>query len=101
MITKRNAAMNTIGPLCTCHGRRRPLPCDAADVHAQGGTYTWTCDRPAAGRIVCMRKVDSALVFSLIQRRARSVAAPRPAVLDLAGQTPRRRYAARSRPGRA
>ena len=67
MITHRNAAMNTIGTLLH-------LPMAVGDrylwtlpmFHANGWTYTWTVTA-AAGTHVCLRKVDPALVFSLIR----------------------------------
>ena len=67
MITHRNAAMNTIGTLLH-------LPLGVGDrylwtlpmFHANGWTFTWTVTA-AAGTHVCLRKVDPALVFSLIR----------------------------------
>jgi fatty-acyl-CoA synthase len=67
MITHRNAAMNTIGTLLH-------LPMGVGDrylwtlpmFHANGWTFTWTVTA-AAGTHVCLRKVDPALVFSLIR----------------------------------
>jgi acyl-CoA synthetase (AMP-forming)/AMP-acid ligase II len=67
MITHRNAAMNTIGTLLH-------LPMGVSDrylwtlpmFHANGWTFTWTVTA-AAGTHVCLRKVDPALVFSLIR----------------------------------
>jgi fatty-acyl-CoA synthase len=78
MITHRNAAMNTIGTLLH-------LPMGVGDrylwtlpmFHANGWTFTWTVTA-AAGTHVCLRKVDPALVFSLIrdERVGRLCAAP-------------------------
>jgi len=78
MITHRNAAMNTIGTLLH-------LPVGVGDrylwtlpmFHANGWTFTWTVTA-AAGTHVCLRKVDPALVFSLIrdERVAWMCAAP-------------------------
>jgi fatty-acyl-CoA synthase len=67
MITHRNAAMNTIGTLLHLHlgvGDRYlwTLPM----FHANGWTFTWTVTA-AGGTHVCLRKVDPALVFSLIR----------------------------------
>jgi fatty-acyl-CoA synthase len=67
MITHRNAAMNTIGTLLHLHmdvGDRYlwTLPM----FHANGWTYTWTVTA-VAGTHVCLRRVDPALVFSLIR----------------------------------
>ena len=67
MITHRNAAMNTIGTLLH-------LPMAVGDrylwtlpmFHANGWTFTWTVTA-AAGTHVCLRKVDPALVFTLIR----------------------------------
>ncbi len=67
MITHRNAALNTIGTLLH-------LPMGVGDrylwtlpmFHANGWTFTWTVTA-AAGTHVCLRKVDPALVFSLIR----------------------------------
>src|SRR5487761_1330173 len=66
MITHRNAAMNTIGTLLHLHlavGDRYlwTLPM----FHANGWTFTWTVTA-AGGTHVCLRRVDPALVFSLI-----------------------------------
>src|ERR1700722_14764291 len=78
MITHRNAAMNTIGTLLHLPmgvGSRYlwTLPM----FHANGWTYTWTVTA-AAGTHICLRKVDPALVFSLIrdERVAWMCAAP-------------------------
>jgi fatty-acyl-CoA synthase len=67
MITHRNATMNTIGTLLH-------LPMGVGDrylwtlpmFHANGWTFTWTVTA-AAGTHVCLRRVDPALVFSLIR----------------------------------
>ena len=67
MITHRNAAMNTIGTLLH-------LPMGVGDrylwtlpmFHANGWTFTWTVTA-VGGTHVCLRKVDPALVFSLIR----------------------------------
>src|SRR6201995_276900 len=67
MITHRNAAMNTIGtllhlPIAVGESYLWTLPM----FHANGWTYTWTVTAAAATH-VCLRKVDPALVFSLIR----------------------------------
>jgi fatty-acyl-CoA synthase len=67
MITHRNAAMNSIGTLLHLHmgiGDRYlwTLPM----FHANGWTFTWTVTA-AGGTHVCLRKVEPALVFSLIR----------------------------------
>jgi fatty-acyl-CoA synthase len=67
MITHRNAAMNTIGTLLH-------LRMDVGDrylwtlpmFHANGWTFTWTVTAAAATH-VCLRKVEPALVFSLLR----------------------------------
>jgi len=66
MITHRNAAMNSIGTLLHLRlgvGDRYlwTLPM----FHANGWTFTWTVTA-AGGTHVCLRKVDPALVFSLV-----------------------------------
>jgi len=67
MITHRNAAMNSIGTLLHLRlgvGDRYlwTLPM----FHANGWTFTWTVTA-AGGTHVCLRKVEPALVFSLIR----------------------------------
>jgi fatty-acyl-CoA synthase len=67
MITHRNAAMNTIGTLLHLRlgvGDRYlwTLPM----FHANGWTFTWTVTAAGATH-VCLRKVEPALVFSLIR----------------------------------
>ena len=67
MITHRNAYMNTVGTLLH-------LRMGVADrylwtlpmFHANGWTFTWTVTAAAATH-VCLRKVEPALVFSLIR----------------------------------
>ena len=67
MITHRNAYMNTVGTLVH-------LPMAVGDrylwtlpmFHANGWTFTWTVTA-AAGTHVCLRKIDPALVFTLIR----------------------------------
>src|ERR1700756_1756878 len=68
MITHRNAAMNSIGPLL-------PLPMAVGErylwtlpmFHVNGWTYTWTVTAAAATH-VCLRKVDPKAVFELIRQ---------------------------------
>src|SRR5436190_11159850 len=67
MITHRNATMNTIGtllhvPLGVGEAYLWTLPM----FHANGWTYPWTVTA-AAGRHVCLRKVEPAAVFRLIR----------------------------------
>ncbi len=99
MITHRNAAMNTIGTLLH-------LPMGVGDrylwtlpmFHANGWTFTWTVTA-AAGTHVCLRKVDPALVFSLIRDERVGWLCAAPDRADLAGQRARARCGARCRPG--
>ena len=81
MITHRNAAMNTIGTLLHLRlgvGDRYlwTLPM----FHANGWTFTWTVTA-AGGTHVCLRKVDPAMVFSLIRRGAVGWLSAAPTVL--------------------
>ena len=67
MITHRNAAINTIGtllhlPMAVGETYLWTLPM----FHANGWTYTWTVTA-AAGKHICLRKVDPAAVFALIR----------------------------------
>jgi fatty-acyl-CoA synthase len=78
MITHRNAAMNVIGtllhlPLGVGERYLWTLPM----FHANGWTYTWTVTA-AAGTHICLRKVDPAVIFTLIrdERVAALCAAP-------------------------
>ena len=81
MITHRNATLNTIGTLLH-------LPMGVGDrylwtlpmFHANGWTFTWTVTA-AAGTHVCLRKVDPALVFSLIRDERVSWLCAAPTVL--------------------
>jgi len=81
MITHRNAAMNTIGTLLHLHmgvGDRYlwTLPM----FHANGWTFTWTVTA-VGGTHVCLRKMDPALVFSLIRDERVGWLAAAPTVL--------------------
>jgi fatty-acyl-CoA synthase len=81
MITHRNAAMNTIGTLLHLRlgiGDRYlwTLPM----FHANGWTYTWTVTA-AGGTHVCLRRIDPALVFSLIRDERVSWLCAAPTVL--------------------
>jgi fatty-acyl-CoA synthase len=67
MITHRNAYLNSVGtllhlPLGVAGRYLWTLPM----FHANGWTFTWTVTA-AAGTHVCLRKVDPALVFTLIR----------------------------------
>ncbi len=89
MITHRNAAMNTIGTLLHLHlgvGDRYlwTLPM----FHANGWTFTWTVTA-VGGTHVCLRKVDPALVFSLIrQERVDWLSAAPTVLISLANASP-------------
>jgi fatty-acyl-CoA synthase len=88
MITHRNAAMNTIGTLLHLHmdvGDRYlwTLPM----FHANGWTYTWTVTA-VAGTHICLRKVDPALVFSLIRDERVGWLAAAPTVLIALANAP-------------
>jgi fatty-acyl-CoA synthase len=88
MITHRNAAMNTIGTLLHLRlgvGDRYlwTLPM----FHANGWTFTWTVTA-VGGTHVCLRKVDPALVFSLIRDERVGWLCAAPTVLILTGQRP-------------
>jgi fatty-acyl-CoA synthase len=81
MITHRNAAVNVIGTLLhlpVAVGERYlwTLPM----FHANGWTYTWTVTA-AAGTHICLRKVDPALVFTLIRDEHVTLMCAAPTVL--------------------
>src|SRR2546421_9055890 len=89
MITHRNAAMNTIGTLLH-------LPVGVGEsylwtlpmFHANGWTYTWTVTA-AAGRHVCLRKIDPAEVFRLIRdEQVGSLCAAPTVLISLANASP-------------
>ena len=100
MITHRNAAHeHHRHPAAPAHGRRRPLPVDAADVPRQRVDVHLDGDRrgrharlPAQGRPGAGLLADPGRARGLAVRRAHRA--------DLAGQRPApRRAAARCRPG--
>jgi fatty-acyl-CoA synthase len=81
MITHRNAYMNSIGTLL--HAPMTPadrylwtLPM----FHANGWTFTWIVTAVGATH-VCLRKVDPALAFELIDREAVTMLCAAPTVL--------------------
>jgi fatty-acyl-CoA synthase len=81
MITHRNAYMNVIGTLLHAPMAMRDrylwtLPM----FHANGWTYTWTVTAVGAAH-VCLRKVDPAGVFDLIDREGVTVLCAAPTVL--------------------
>jgi fatty-acyl-CoA synthase len=86
MITHRNAYMNAVGTLVH-------LPMSCADrylwtlpmFHANGWTFTWIVTA-VGGTHVCLRKIDPALVFDLIDRERITLMCAAPTVLiGLAG----------------
>jgi acyl-CoA synthetase (AMP-forming)/AMP-acid ligase II len=81
MITHRNAYMNVVGTLLH-------LPMQLTDrylwtlpmFHANGWTYTWIVTAVGAAH-VCLRKVDPAQVFDLLERERITIACAAPTVL--------------------
>jgi fatty-acyl-CoA synthase len=68
MITHRNAAVNTIGTLLHLRlGTAERYLWTLPMFHANGWTFTWTVTAAAATH-VCLRRVEPALVFSLIRQ---------------------------------
>ena len=81
MITHRNAYMNVVGTLIhvpmTCADRYLwTLPM----FHANGWTFTWIVTA-VGGAHICLRKVDAALIFDLIDREAITMLCAAPTVL--------------------
>ena len=88
MITHRNAAMNTIGtllhlPITVGERYLWTLPM----FHANGWTYTWTVTA-AAGTHICLRKVDPAMIFTLIRDENVSWLCAAPTVLIMLANAP-------------
>ena len=88
MITHRNAAMNTIGtllhlPIAVGERYLWTLPM----FHANGWTYTWTVTA-AAGTHICLRKVDPAMIFTLIRDENVSWLCAAPTVLIMLANAP-------------
>ncbi|HEV3059385.1 MAG TPA: long-chain-fatty-acid--CoA ligase [Vicinamibacterales bacterium] len=81
MITHRNAYMNIVGTLIH-------LPMTMTDrylwtlpmFHANGWTFTWTVTA-VGGTHVCLRKVEPATIFDLIERESISMLCAAPTVL--------------------
>lgn len=81
MITHRNAYINVVGTLLH-------LPMTMAErylwtlpmFHANGWTFTWTVTAVGAAH-VCLRKVDPALVFDLVEREGITMLCAAPTVL--------------------
>jgi fatty-acyl-CoA synthase len=81
MITHRNAYINVVGTLIhvpmTCADRYLwTLPM----FHANGWTFTWIVTA-VGGAHICLRKVDPALIFDLIDREAITMLCAAPTVL--------------------
>ena len=81
MITHRNAYMNIVGTLCH-------IPCRPADTylwtlpmfHANGWTFVWLVTAMGA-RHVCLRRVEPARIFELINREHVTMLCAAPTVL--------------------
>jgi fatty-acyl-CoA synthase len=98
MITHRNAYLNTVGTLIHQH-----MTCDDRYLwtlpmfHANGWTFVWTVTAPG-GTHVCLRRVEPAVVFELMEKERITMLCAAPTVLiglANAGQELRRR----ARPG--
>ncbi|HEX7138851.1 MAG TPA: long-chain-fatty-acid--CoA ligase [Vicinamibacterales bacterium] len=81
MITHRNAYMNIVGtllhlPMTMKERYLWTLPM----FHANGWTFTWTVTA-VGGAHVCLRKVDPATMFELIEREAITMMCAAPTVL--------------------
>jgi fatty-acyl-CoA synthase len=81
MITHRNAYMNVVGtlihlPMTMTERYLWTLPM----FHANGWTFTWTVTA-VGGTHVCLRKVDPAMIFDLIERESISMLCAAPTVL--------------------
>ena len=81
MITHRNAYINTLGTLAHCH-----LSVDECYLwtlpmfHANGWTFVWTITA-CGGRHICLRKVDAANIFELIEKEKISLFCAAPTIL--------------------
>src|SRR5262245_21578908 len=88
MITHRNAYMNVVGTLIH-------IPMTPADrylwtlpmFHANGWTYVWTVTAVGATH-VCLRKVEPAAVYSLIERESITMLCAAPTVLIAIANAP-------------
>ena len=81
MITHRNAYINIVGTLIhvpmTCSDRYLwTLPM----FHANGWTFTWIVTA-VGGAHICLRKVDPALIFDLMDRESITILCAAPTVL--------------------
>jgi fatty-acyl-CoA synthase len=81
MITHRNAYINTVGTLIHIH-----MTCDDRYVwtlpmfHANGWTFVWTVTAVGAKHL-CLRKVEAARIFELIDREGATILCAAPTVL--------------------
>ncbi len=81
MITHRNAYMNTVGTLIHLHMTPAErylwtLPM----FHANGWTFVWTVTA-AGGAHICLRKVEPARIFALVNQEAVTMLCAAPTVL--------------------
>jgi len=88
MITHRNAYINVVGTLIhvpmTCADRYLwTLPM----FHANGWTFTWIVTA-VGGAHICLRKVDPAVIFDLIDREAITMLCAAPTVLIAIANAP-------------
>ncbi|MBO0682943.1 MAG: long-chain-fatty-acid--CoA ligase [Candidatus Dormibacteraeota bacterium] len=89
MITHRNAYMNVVGtlvhlPMAVDEGYLWTLPM----FHANGWTYVWVVTA-AAGRHICLPRVDPRLIFELMRsERVSWLCAAPTVVIGLAGASP-------------
>jgi fatty-acyl-CoA synthase len=81
MITHRNAYINTVGTLIHVH-----MTCADRYVwtlpmfHANGWTFVWTVTA-AGAKHLCLRKVEAARIFELIERERATILCAAPTVL--------------------
>ena len=88
MITHRNAYFNVVGTLIhvpmTCSDRYLwTLPM----FHANGWTFTWTVTA-VGGAHICLRKIEAAFVFDLIERESVTMLCAAPTVLIALANAP-------------
>ena len=82
MITHRNAYMNIVGTLIHVHDdARRPLPVDAADVPRQRLDLHLDRHRRRARTHICLRRVEPARIFELIDDESVTMLCAAPTVL--------------------
>src|SRR5207244_3082783 len=81
MITHRNAWMNSVGTLL-----HHPMECGERYLwtlpmfHANGWTFVWTVTA-VGGTHICLRRVDPALAFELMERESVTMLCAAPTVL--------------------